>query len=133
LTVRARSTRDVDIEWRANEAELLDALLDATSHDAGDFFVYLIERVGAPEDLLGGSHRFRVSASLAGRPFEMFLLDVGFRADDALATEILRTEDLLSFAGIEPVEVDAILAGDVPAGRWDSDGRRWVLSESARG
>lgn len=68
----------------------------------------MIERAGVPEDRLGGSHRFRVSASLAGRPFETFLLDVGFRADDARETETLRTEDLLGFAGIEPVEVDAV-------------------------
>lgn len=108
LTTRARTTKDVDIEWQAGEEELLDALLDAASHDAGDFFAFAIERAGVPEDRLGGSHRFRVSVSLAGRPFETFLLDVGFRADDALATEALRTEDLLGFAGIEPVEVNAV-------------------------
>ena len=108
LTSRSRSTKDIDIEWRAGEEELLDALLDAASHDAGDFFAFAIERAGLPEDRLGGSHRFRVSASLAGRPFETFLLDVGFRADVGLTTETLRTEDLLSFAGIEPVEVDAV-------------------------
>jgi hypothetical protein len=57
---------------------------------------------------LGGSHRFRVSATLASRPFETFLLDVGLGAEDTLATEILRTDDLLGFAGIEPVEVAAV-------------------------
>lgn len=108
LSTRARSTKDIDIEWRADEVELLDALLDAVSHDADDFFAFAIERAGAPADRLGGSHRFRVSVSLAGRPFETFLLDVGFRADDALETETLRTNDLLGFAGIEPVEVDAV-------------------------
>ncbi len=108
LTTRARSTKDIDIEWRAGEEELLDSLLDAASHDAGDFFAFAIERAGVPEDRLGGSHRFRVSASLAGRPFETFLLDVGFRADHPLESETLRTEDLLGFAGIEPVEVDAV-------------------------
>lgn len=108
LTARARSTKDIDIEWRAGEEELLDALLDAASHDAADFFAFAIERAGVPEDRLGGSHRFRVSASLAGRPFETFLLDVGFRADDGLTVESLRTEDLLGFAGIEPIEVDAV-------------------------
>jgi Nucleotidyl transferase AbiEii toxin, Type IV TA system len=108
LTTRARSTKDIDIEWRASEWELLDALLDAASHDAGDFFVFAIERAGVPEDRLGGSHRFRVSVSLAGRPFETFLLDVGFRAEVEQETETLHTEGLLGFAGIEPVEVDAI-------------------------
>lgn len=108
LTKRARSTKDIDIEWRAGEEALLDALLDAASHDADDFFVFAIERAGVPEDRLGGSHRFRVSASLAGRPFEAFLLDVGFRADNAPATETLRTENLLSLAGIDSVEVEVV-------------------------
>jgi hypothetical protein len=108
LATRARSTKDVDIEWRADKKELLDALLDAASHDAGDFFEFEIERAGIPEDRLGGSHRFRVSASLAGRPFEAFLLDVGFRSDDAVETETLRTDDFLGFAEIEPVEVQVV-------------------------
>jgi len=108
LATRARATKDVDIEWRAEETELLDVLLDAASHDAGDFFEFAIERAGVPEDRLGGSHRFRVSASLAGRPFEAFLLDVGFRPGDALEAETLRTDDFLGFAEIEPVEVQAV-------------------------
>ena len=108
LAARARSTKDIDVEWRAEEGELLDTLLDSAGHDAGDFFVFTIERAGAPEDRLGGSHRFRVSSSLAGRPFETFLLDVGFRSDDALVTDTLRTDDFLGFAGIEPVEIAAV-------------------------
>ena len=108
LAARARATKDVDIEWRAEEGELLDTLLDAADHDAGDFFVFSIERAGVPEDRLGGSHRFRVTASLAGRRFETFLLDVGLRSDDALSTETLQTDDLLGFADIDPVEVDAV-------------------------
>jgi nucleotidyltransferase AbiEii toxin of type IV toxin-antitoxin system len=108
LATRARSTKDVDIEWRAEEAKLLDVLLDAANYDAGDFFEFAIERAGVPEDRLGGSHRFRVSASLAGRSFESFLLDVGFRSDDALEAETLRTDDLLGFAEIKPVEVQAV-------------------------
>ena len=75
LATRARSTKDVDIEWRAEEAKLLDVLLDAANYDAGDFFELAVERAGVPEDRLGGSQRFRVSASLAGRPFDSFLLD----------------------------------------------------------
>ena len=108
LAARARSTKDIDIEWRAEQAKLLDVLLDAANYDAGDFFEFTIERAGVPDDRLGGSHRFRVSASLAGRSFESFLLDVGFRSDDALKAETLRTDDLLDFAEIEPVEVQAV-------------------------
>jgi hypothetical protein len=108
LSLRARSTKDVDIEWQADEEELLEALIEAASYDASDFFVFAIERAGAPGDRLGGSHRFRASASLAGRPFETFLLDVGFRRDEEIGPEVLRTENLLGFAGIEPLEIDAI-------------------------
>lgn len=108
LAARARSTRDVDIEWRAAEDELADTLLDAADHDAADFFVLSIERTGTPPDRLGGAHRFRVSASLAGRPFETFVLDVGLRADGSARVETLRTVDLLDFAEIEPVGVPAV-------------------------
>ena len=108
LAVRARTTKDVDIEWRADEGEMLDALLDAAAHETGDLFVFKVERAGAPADRLGGSHRFRVSTTLAGRPFESFLLDVGFRPDGAVAGETLRTDGFLEFAGIEPVEVRAV-------------------------
>lgn len=53
LAARARSTRDIDIEWRADKEDLLDSLLDATGHDARDFFVFVIEKTGEPEDRLG--------------------------------------------------------------------------------
>jgi len=108
LQSRARSTKDVDIEWRAGENELLETLLGASRCDMGDFFVFAIERAERPDDRLGGSHRFRVSASLAGRPFETFLLDVGLGSDAVETIETLSTDDLLGFAGIEPVEVEAI-------------------------
>ncbi len=108
LAAWARSTKDVDIEWWASEEELADTLLDAADHDAGDYFVLSIERTGTPADRLGGAHRFRVSAALAGRPFETFLLDVGLRTDDAGDVETLRTDDLLAFAGIEPIQIPAV-------------------------
>lgn len=108
LAARARSTKDIDIEWQAEESEMLDALLDTADQDLGDFFVFGIERAGIPEDRLGGSHRFRVSVTLAGRPFETFLLDVGLRVDEPIDSEALRTDDLLTFAGIDHVEVAAV-------------------------
>lgn len=108
LVDRARTTKDIDIDWQANSGALLDTLIDASEYDPGDFFTFTIERSGIPDDRLGGSHRFRVTASLAGRTFETFLLDVGFRTDDPIATETLTTTDLLAFADIPPVEVRAL-------------------------
>lgn len=103
LGERARATKDIDIDWRTDEEQLLETLIDAADHDAGDYFTFTVERTGAPEDRLGGSHRFRVAASLAGRLFEKFLLDVGFRHDEELVADTLTTEALLAFAEIPPV------------------------------
>jgi hypothetical protein len=108
LLDRARATKDIDIDWQDDRNALLDALIDASDHDAGDFFILTIERIGIPEDRLGESHRFRVTASLAGRHFETFLLDVGFRAEESVATEIITTTNLLTFADIPPVEIRAL-------------------------
>jgi Nucleotidyl transferase AbiEii toxin, Type IV TA system len=108
LAERARATKDIDLDWQAAEEELLDALLDAAAHDADDFFQFMVERTATPEDQLGGSHRFRVAASLAGRPFETFLLDVGIRREANVQVEQLITPGLLAFAGIAPVKVAAI-------------------------
>jgi hypothetical protein len=108
LADRARTTKDVDIEWHDDEEQLLETLIDAAGRDMGDFFVFAIERTGAPPDRLGGSYRFRVSVSLAQRQFETFLLDVGFRSEEQIVSEKLATEDLLSFADIAPVQVDAV-------------------------
>jgi hypothetical protein len=61
-----------------------------------------------PPERLGGSHRFRVTASLAGRLFETFLLDIGLRSSLVEEHDMLTTPDLLSFAEIEPVKVPAV-------------------------
>lgn len=108
LAAQVRSTKDVDIDWCAENEDLLDVLLDAAAHDPGDFFVLTIEGTGAPEDRLGGSHRFKVITSLAGRPFESFVLDVGYREGQEIPSETLNTDDFLAFAGITPIEIEAV-------------------------
>jgi Nucleotidyl transferase AbiEii toxin, Type IV TA system len=108
LAERARTTKDIDIDWLPAQSELLDTLIEAADLDMSDFFSFSIERAGPPADRLGGSHRFRVLATLAARQFETFLLDVGFRPESTAQTDTLRTPDLLSFAGIDPVTVRAI-------------------------
>lgn len=108
LDDRARSTRDVDIEWQTEAADLLDLLLDATDRESDDFFVFAIEDAGVPADRLGGSRRFRVTATVAARPFETFLVDVGFRFGAPVRGERLITTGLLAFAGLPPVAVDAV-------------------------
>lgn len=107
LEDRARSTKDIDLAWQTDEDELLDTLIDVATHDLGDFFTFTVERTEEPPERFGGAHRFRVAASLAGRPFETFVLDVG-DAHEPVGVEVLTTPDLLGFAGIEPVAVPAI-------------------------
>jgi predicted nucleotidyltransferase component of viral defense system len=108
LADRARATRDVDIDWKADEEELAETLIEAAGVDGDDFFTFGIEHTGMAPERLGGSHRFRVTASLAGRPFETFLLDVGLRSSLIEQRDTLTTTDLLVFAEIEPVEVPAV-------------------------
>jgi Nucleotidyl transferase AbiEii toxin, Type IV TA system len=105
LRERARATKDVDVDWHATEGELLEAIIDTGTYDAGDFFEFAIERGDTLADRLGGSHRFRVAAALAGRPFESFALDVGLRDDALTYAEYLTAPSLLAFAGIGPVTV----------------------------
>jgi predicted nucleotidyltransferase component of viral defense system len=107
LSDRARFTRDVDLDWRAAEEELLDALIEAAALTTEDYFSFQIERTGTPPERLGGSHRFRVNAFLAGRLFETFLLDVALPTDPVIEHDTLTTPDLLAFADIDPVEVPA--------------------------
>jgi predicted nucleotidyltransferase component of viral defense system len=108
LANRARTTRDVDIDWQAAEEELFDALIDAAELETGDFFTFEIERTRTLPERFGGSHRFRATAHVAGRQFETFLLDVGLPSDPVGEHDTLTTPDLLAFAGIDPAEVPAV-------------------------
>ena len=105
---RSRTTMDVDIEWQADADEAHEALLDASQHDAGDYFVFEIERTPRTPDQLGGSVRFNVLASLAGRLFERFVLDVGFRRKGNEPVERVALPDDLAFAGVGSAEIGAI-------------------------
>nr|WP_246401823.1 nucleotidyl transferase AbiEii/AbiGii toxin family protein [Jiangella mangrovi] len=113
LDDRARSTKDIDLAWMVDAEELLDVLIEAATHDLGDYFNFAVERTDDSPERFGGTVRFRVSADLAGRPFETFVVDVGAGLDD-VGSDVVMTPDLLGFAGIAPVAVPAIsLEGQV--------------------
>jgi predicted nucleotidyltransferase component of viral defense system len=103
-----RTTKDADLVRRDDEESATVDLLAAQAVDLGDFFVFSSEKVGRPEDALGGAVRYRVRAELAGRLFEEVLLDVGFSDPLGWQPERLRAPDLLSFAGIAPAEVPVL-------------------------
>jgi predicted nucleotidyltransferase component of viral defense system len=108
LPERSRATKDIDLDWQAPADELFDAVIDVARHDAGDFFAFTVERAGTPPERLGQSHRFRVVASLAERPFDSFQLDVGLRRRSVLEVEWLETPNVLAFADVEPPTVAAV-------------------------
>ncbi|QDU66925.1 nucleotidyl transferase AbiEii/AbiGii toxin family protein [Engelhardtia mirabilis] len=114
---RARTTRDLDLTIRTVEAdsnatgidEIRDALQEAAEFDLGDHFEFRIggstrALPGAP---LGGA-TFPVDVVLAGRSFGRFQIDAGLGDPTGGAAEQLHGDNLLAFAGIEPVTVLAV-------------------------
>jgi hypothetical protein len=106
---RARTTRDVDLAMRGDEAAATADLLAAQALDLGDFFSFAIERAGTAgsgED--DDAVRYHVVAELAGRTFDAFVLDVGFDPPPHVEPDRLHGPDLLAFAGIDPVVITAL-------------------------
>lgn len=108
LRERGRMTKDVDLVRRDDEEAATSDFIAAQAVDLKDFFAFSVEKVGRPEEADGDAVRYRVRAELGGRLFEEVLVDVGFSDPLGWQPERLRGPDLLSFAGIEPVEVPAL-------------------------
>lgn len=104
----ARSTKDADFEWRLDEDDAVELLLDAAALDLGDRFTFALERADEETDLPGGGQRWRVAATLAGRIFERTVIDVAFAAAPVQAPDQIRTSGLLAFAGVDAVEVPTL-------------------------
>ena len=106
---RARTTRDIDLAMRGDEASATADLLAAQAHDLGDFFSFAIERTSTLDrSASGAAVRYHVVAELAGRTFDEFVLDVGFDPPAGVEPDRLHGPDLLAFAGIDAVTVPAL-------------------------
>jgi hypothetical protein len=108
LGPRTPTTKDMD-HARADDEEAATAdFIAAQTVEANDFFSFAIQKARDLGERAEGAVRYHVRAELAGRLFEEVIVDVGF--SDALPKTVdrLRGPDLLSFAGIEPVEVPAL-------------------------
>jgi hypothetical protein len=118
-TESARSTKDIDLALKEaklfsedenkRNAAVRDLLIKQASIDLGDFFSFLIseptqESNAAPE----GGGRFHVTARLADRDFQKFLLDVGMGDVWSDPLDQLDSSDFLKFAGFEPQKLPAI-------------------------
>lgn len=108
LGPRTRTTKDMDLA-RADDEEAATAdFIAAQTAAVDDFFSFAVQKARDLGERAEGAVRYHVRAELAGRLFEEAIVDVGF--SDALPQTVdrLRGPDLLSFAGIEAVEVPAL-------------------------
>ena len=103
---RARSTKDLDLDTTGAEAQALRDLLDAAKVDLEDYFIFSIERTELEDPDQETGMRFHVKASVAGRLFDSFVIDVGVGRH--LDAEIVEGPALLDFAGLAPVSAPAI-------------------------
>lgn len=116
-SLRVRLPRELDIEWHRERAETYSwAPIDAAELDVGDFFGFELGMAGGKATGREGAQLFSVLATVADEPFEEFQATVRIRYGK-LASERVRMGDLLSFAGVEAAEFDALALELVAAQR----------------
>jgi hypothetical protein len=152
LAERARTTKDVDIDWQASEEELIGTLIDAADRDMGDFFSFSVERTGPSEDRLGGSHRFKVLAELFTLDAAALraAIDVTFNSRGThhpprslppppedwrtpyrqLARDVGIAESLDAGHAIAAALLDPILDRGTKHGQWSSTAQSWTAAET---
>jgi Nucleotidyl transferase AbiEii toxin, Type IV TA system len=104
-----RPTRDMDLGRDDSEDAAVEDLAAAQELALDDFFTFSAVRTDALDDTDDfRAIRFHVTAELAGRVFDQFVVDVGFADSISSTPDEIETSDLLSFAGIEPIRVPAL-------------------------
>jgi len=105
---RARTTRDIDLRYEGDEASLLSKLRQAGRLDLGDFLAFEVREAAKHAEILDEvgqqmALRYRTEARLAGKLYgEPFGVDVGFGEPIIGEPDIVRSQDVLGFAGIPP-------------------------------
>lgn len=104
-----RPTRDMDLGRSDNEDAAIEDFAAAREFDLDDFFTFAVRRTDTLDDADDfRAIRFHVTAGLAGRVFDQFVVDVGFADAPSWTPDAIETSDLLSFAGIDRVRVPAL-------------------------
>lgn len=111
---KARTTKDIDLSLPTTtpselKKRVLEMLQNSASKNLDDYFVFTIGTAmkgldAAPE----GGERYPVTASVAGRVFAKFHLDVGIGDAAIQPTEVLEGKDWLGFAGISAIKIISI-------------------------
>lgn len=105
---RARTTRDIDLRLAGSPDGLLARLQEAGRLELGDFMTFELRPDTRHPDIAGPGvqyqgQRFRAECKLAGRLYgQGFGVDVAFGDPIVGEPEVVRGDDLLGFAGIEP-------------------------------
>jgi predicted nucleotidyltransferase component of viral defense system len=110
----ARTTKDIDISLPAEavvafDGDILKRVQQSARIELADFFTFVIgesqlDLNAAPQ----GGARYPVVASIAGRVFTKFHLDVGIGDVVVQPTEMIEGRNWLAFAGINPAMLIAI-------------------------
>jgi len=104
-----RPTRDMDLGRADDEDAATEDFAAAQELALDDFFTFAVRRTGGLDDADDfRAIRFHVTAELAGRVFDQFVVDVGFADSISWTPDAIETSDLLSFAGIERIRVPAL-------------------------
>jgi predicted nucleotidyltransferase component of viral defense system len=109
LHVATRPTRDLDLARQDDQESAIEDLASAQELAMDDFFTFRAVRTeDIEEEDEFSAMRFHVTAELAGKTFERFILDIAF--SDPLPTnpDKIETTGFLSFAGIEPLSVPVV-------------------------
>jgi hypothetical protein len=105
----SRPTRDMDLGRTDTEDAAVEDFAAAQELALDDFFTFAARRTDALDDAEDfQAIRFHVSAELAGRVFDQFVVDVGFTDSIPSTPDTIETSDLLTFAGIERIRIPAL-------------------------
>jgi hypothetical protein len=109
LAVATRSTKDIDLGRDDDEQTATRDIAAAQQIEMDDFFTFAAIRTDDLENTDEfAAVRFHVTAQLAGRTFEQFLVDIGFSDTTSWTPDTIHTSGLLSFAGIGSLALPAI-------------------------
>jgi predicted nucleotidyltransferase component of viral defense system len=109
LAIATRFTKDIDLGRDDDEQAAIRDITAAQQLAMDDYFTFAATRTDELEDTDELSAiRFHVTAQLAGRTFEQFLVDIGFSDAISWTPDMIHTSQSLSFAGIEPLALPAI-------------------------
>lgn len=114
----ARTTKDVDLSLvdqnlyalnqNQQEEQMRELLIRAMRQDLNDFFEFELVKTVKSIDVLYGGERFTIQASLGGREFSTFHVDIAIGDPLIEPIETTKPDPLLSFAGIEPSDFSVI-------------------------